>query len=57
MRQRGRSKVAVHKEPITVRLDPDIVEFFRSSGRGWQTRMNERLAEYVSKHRDRRLRP
>jgi len=57
MRQRGRPKVAVHKEPITVRLDPDIVEFFRSSGRGWQTRTNEALAEYVSKHRDRRLRP
>lgn len=50
-RQRGRPKSALRKEPITVRLDPDIVEFFRGSGPGWQTRMNNALAEYVDKQR------
>jgi uncharacterized protein (DUF4415 family) len=43
------------REPVTVRLDPQIVEFFRAGGRGWQTRMNDALAEYVSKRR--RARP
>ena len=50
-----RPRSDVHKEPVTVRLDPHIVEFFRAGGRGWQTRMNDALAEYVSKQR--RARP
>jgi uncharacterized protein (DUF4415 family) len=53
--RRGRPKSAIRKEPVTVRLDPHVVGFFRASGPGWQTRMNEALAEYVSKHR--RVRP
>jgi uncharacterized protein (DUF4415 family) len=52
-RRRGRPKSAVHKTPIMVRLDPHIVEFFRSGGPGWQTRMNAALAEYVRRHRPR----
>ncbi len=51
VKQRGRPKSALHKEPVTVRLDPEILKFFRGSGPGWQTRMNKALAEYVSKHR------
>jgi len=50
-RRRGRPKSAVHKESVTVRLDPDIVDFFRSGGPGWQTRMNAALAVYVKRHR------
>ena len=53
--RRGRPKSETHKEPVTVRLDPHVVEFFRASGRGWQTRMNDALAEYVSR-RQRRAR-
>jgi uncharacterized protein (DUF4415 family) len=41
----------VHKELVMVRLDPEVVDFFRSSGPGWQTRMNAALAEYVRRHR------
>ena len=48
---RGRPKSAVHKVHVNVRLDPDVIEFFRSTGRGWQTRMNDMLAKYVAKHR------
>ena len=53
-RRRGRPRSAVHKKPVTVRLDPEIVQFFQASGPGWQTRMNAALAEYVKRHR---LRP
>jgi uncharacterized protein (DUF4415 family) len=49
-----RPRSAVHKKPVTVRLDPEIVQFFQASGPGWQTRMNAALAEYVKR---RRLRP
>ncbi len=52
-RRRGRPKSAIHKEPVTVRLDLEIVTFFRSGGPGWQTRMNAALAEYVRRHRPR----
>jgi uncharacterized protein (DUF4415 family) len=47
--RRGRPKSAAHKLPVTVRLDPQVVEYFRASGRGWQTRVNEALADYVSR--------
>jgi uncharacterized protein (DUF4415 family) len=47
--RRGRPKSAVHKVPVTVRLDANVVEYFRAGGRGWQTRVNEALADYVSR--------
>jgi uncharacterized protein (DUF4415 family) len=50
---RGRPKAAVHKVHVNVRLDPEVVEFFRAAGRGWQTRMNAALAQYVKRHRPR----
>src|SRR3712207_3200580 len=28
------------KVPISIRLDADLVDFFRGQGRGWQTRLN-----------------
>lgn len=48
---RGRPKNAVHKVPVTVRLDAEIVDFFRGSGHGWQTRMNAALSGYVKRRR------
>lgn len=36
------------KEPIALRLDSDVVAFFRSQGRGYQTRINEVLRHYMS---------
>ena len=49
--KRGRPKSDVHKTPVTVRLDPEIVDYFRGTGDGWQTRLNEALAEYVQKQK------
>ena len=34
-------------EQISVRLDSDLVEYFRNSGRGWQTRLNAMLRRDV----------
>lgn len=34
------------KKLISLRIDADIVEFFRSQGRGYQTRMNAVLRAY-----------
>lgn len=36
------------KEPVALRLDSDVVAFFRSQGRGYQTRINEVLRHYMT---------
>ena len=35
------------KTKVTIRLSPRVVEHFKSRGKGWQTRINEALLEYV----------
>lgn len=39
------------KQLLSVRLDADVVAWFRSSGAGYQTRINAALREYVQSHR------
>ena len=41
---RGKQKLPA-KEIITIRLDPDVVDHFRATGRGWQSRINHILRE------------
>jgi uncharacterized protein (DUF4415 family) len=31
------------KRRVTIMLDPDVIEHFKSGGKGWQTRMNAAL--------------
>ena len=47
--KRGRP-VGATKEQIAVRLDRDVLNYFRSTGPGWQTRMNDALKEWVTTH-------
>ena len=35
------------KRQITLRLDPDVIDFFKAGGPGYQTRMNAVLRQYV----------
>lgn len=46
------------KQQITLRLDPDVLAFFRKGGRGYQTTVNAVLRKYVEacKARPRRSR-
>ena len=41
------------KLQITLRLDPDILAFFRQHGKGYQTTINAVLRRYVETQRDR----
>lgn len=36
------------KQPITVRLDPDIIEALKAEGPGYQSRINSILRAYLS---------
>jgi uncharacterized protein (DUF4415 family) len=50
--ERGPQKTPT-KERVTMRLDPEVLSFFRAAGRGWQTRVNSALAAYVAKQQRR----
>jgi len=42
------------KEQITLRLDPDVLKFFRKQGRGYQTAINAVLRKYMEAQEQRR---
>ncbi len=50
--QKAQVRVPDHpKKQITVRLDSDVVEWFKAQGRGYQTRMNAVLRSYYEAHK------
>jgi uncharacterized protein (DUF4415 family) len=48
---RGRPKADNKKLLVSVRYSPEVVAYFKSTGAGWQSRMDEALREYVEQHR------
>ena len=50
-RPRGRPKKADAKVHIHIRLSPLVLGYFRATGPGWQTRIDEVLRKWVSRHR------
>ena len=50
-RRRGRPKSASPKVEVKIRLDANVVEHLRDTGKGWQTRVNAELAKAVKQGR------
>jgi uncharacterized protein (DUF4415 family) len=46
----GRKLGSGTKELQTVRFDRDVLVTFKSTGKGWQTRMNNALRVYLKEH-------
>ena len=44
----GRPRVENPKQPVTIRLSPEVTKYFRGTGKGWQTRVDKVLLEYVT---------
>ena len=44
----GRPKLANPKKSTTIRLNAEVLDFFKSQGKGWQTRINDILQKYVN---------
>ena len=44
---RGRPRLANRKKLVSIRYSPEVLDYFRSSGAGWQSRMDAVLREYV----------
>ena len=47
---RGRPKSERKKLLVSVRYSQEVVEFFKSTGEGWQSRMDGVLRQYVEQH-------
>jgi uncharacterized protein (DUF4415 family) len=47
---RGRPKSESKKLLVSVRYSPEVVAYFKSTGEGWQSRMDSVLREYVERH-------
>lgn len=47
---RGRPKSESKKLLLSVRYSPEVVAYFKSTGAGWQSRMDSVLREYVERH-------
>ena len=41
------------KKQITLRIDPDVLTFFRKQGKGYQSTINAVLRKYVEAHKSR----
>lgn len=50
MRRPGRPLGSGNKTQITLRLDVEVVDKFKASGNGWQTRINDILKSWVQSH-------
>ena len=40
-----------NKKAVSLRLDPDVLEWFKEQGEGYQTRINAVLRLYMDAHR------
>lgn len=53
VRRRGRpvgSIAPTRKSATTIRLDEEVLAAFKATGRGWQTRMNNALKDWLKTH-------
>ncbi len=48
-KKRGPQKVRPTKQPVTIRLSPDVLAVLRGKGRGWQTLVDQTLREQFLK--------
>ncbi|MBN4075104.1 MAG: hypothetical protein COA71_01140 [SAR86 cluster bacterium] len=48
--ERGPQKTPT-KVPISIRVSPEVAEYFRAEGKGWQKHMDKILQEYVAQQK------
>jgi uncharacterized protein (DUF4415 family) len=47
--RRGRPPLDAPKRLVSLRLDQDVIDRFRATGRGWQSRINTVLRDHLNK--------
>ena len=53
LKPRGRPRAEHPKERINIRLSHEVVEYFKSAGDGWQTRIDSALRQFITEHQGR----
>jgi uncharacterized protein (DUF4415 family) len=48
--KRGRPALARPKAHVNIRLDADVLDAFKETGAGWQTRLNNALRDWLKSH-------
>ncbi len=48
LRPRGRPRVEFPKERINIRLSQEVIQHFKSAGKGWQTRIDIALHQFIA---------
>ena len=52
-RSKARLVIPEPKKPVSIRLDADVLEFFKAQGKGYQTRINAVLRAYMEAQKQR----
>lgn len=47
--ERGKQKTPV-KRAVYIRFSPEVVKYFKATGAGWQTRIDDALKDYIREH-------
>ncbi|MDL2357592.1 MAG: BrnA antitoxin family protein [Pseudomonadota bacterium] len=47
-----KNNVVALKQIVTIRLDTDMLDWFKGAGPGYQTRINQILRQYMAEHLD-----
>jgi len=50
LRPRGRPPAVTVKERTTIRLSAEVMAAFKASGKGWQTRVDDALKDWLKTH-------
>lgn len=48
--KRGRPPAKSPKQAVNIRLSQDVIDAFRATGQGWQTRINNALRDWLREH-------
>ena len=48
--RRGRPRAEAPKRAVNIRLSPDVLDRFKATGKGWQTRIDAALKEWLAAH-------
>ena len=46
---RGRPPSPQRKQLVSIRYSPEVIDYFKATGEGWQTRLDGVLKAYVSR--------
>ncbi len=52
LKRRGRPRKTNPKVLLSIRYSPEVVAHFKATGKGWQTRMDEALKDWIAEHGD-----